>query len=81
MSNSYPIFTDFMKDIENYLDSRFTGVPKHELQEISAYIANRTIVLTNDVLQDSYRVTKNEATRRLRERYANIQKEVNDGQS
>lgn len=78
MSNSYPIFTDFMKDVETHIESRISGLPKHELQEISAYIANRTIVLVNDVLHDSYRVSKNEALARLRKRLADSKEEVID---
>lgn len=72
MSNTTMVFTDFMKDIEAHLDSRFVGVPKHELQEISAYIANRAIVMVNDYMHTSCRIDKVEAARRLRQYIADI---------
>lgn len=72
MSNTAMIFTDFMNDVEAHLDSRFRGVPKHELQEISAYIANRAIVMVNDYMHSTYRVDKSEAARRLRQHIAEI---------
>lgn len=49
MSKMNMIFTDFMKDVEANIESRITGLPKHELQEISAYIANRAAVMANDI--------------------------------
>ena len=78
MSRSGLIFTDFMKDVEEHIESRISGLPKHEVQEISAYIANRAIVMTNDVLHDSYRVSKNEAVSRLRKNIAERHQEVNE---
>jgi hypothetical protein len=69
------IFTDFMKDVEAHIDSRLSGLPKHELQEMSAYIANRAIVMVNDYMHSAYRVNKNEAMRRLRQRVADIKSE------
>lgn len=50
---SVPInYTDFMNDIERYLRSRFPDRSEHVIQEIAAFISNRTIVLTNDIVRE-----------------------------
>lgn len=49
MSKMNMIFTDFMKDVEAHIESRISGLPKHELQEIAVYIANRAAVMANDI--------------------------------
>ena len=51
MTKSEMIYTDFMKDIETYLRSRYQGVPDHEILETSAYIATRCAVMTNDLVR------------------------------
>lgn len=74
MNNSSMIFTEFMRDVEANIESRITGLPKHDVQDLSAYIANRAIVLVNDCLHASLRVDKAEATRKLRRYIADIRK-------
>lgn len=49
MTKSEMIYTDFMKDIEAYLNSKFEGVPNHVILEVSAYIATRCAVMANDL--------------------------------
>ncbi len=49
MTKSEMIYTDFMKDIETYLRSRYQGFPDHEILETSAYIATRASVMANDL--------------------------------
>lgn len=63
-----------MKDVEANIESRITGLPKHAVQDLSAYIANRAIVLVNDCMYASMRVDKAEAARRLRQHIADIRK-------
>lgn len=74
MSNSSMIFTEFMRDVEANIESRITGLPKHDVQDLSAYIANRAIVLVNDCICATSRVGKAEAERRLRQHIADIRK-------
>lgn len=68
MRRSDQIFTDYMKDVEQYLRSRFGdkyyGVQDHEFQEMSAYIASRAIIMVNDIQLASYQVSKDELVRR-----------------
>lgn len=49
MTKSEMVYTDFMKDIEAYLRSRFKGCPDHDILETSAYIATRCTVMANDL--------------------------------
>lgn len=47
------IYTDYMRDIEQYLVSKLPNdLPVSVYQEISAHIANRTAVLAMDVIRD-----------------------------
>lgn len=64
MGRSDQIFTEYMNDVERYLKSRFANIPGHEFQEMSVYLANRAIVLVNDVQLASWRVSKDELARR-----------------
>lgn len=75
MSNSSMIFTEFMRDVEANIESRITGLPKHDVQDLSAYITNRAIILVNDCLHASLRVDKAEAVRRLGQHIARTREE------
>lgn len=85
MRRSDQIFTDYMKDIEQYFRSRFGnkyyGIPDHEFQELSAYIASRAIIMVNDIQLASYQVSKDEIVRRHKD-MTKLRKELfNNGNS
>ena len=58
------VFTEFMKDIDRYLTSKFEGVPSHCIQEISVFIANRVGVLAYDLCNERDREWSRSLNRR-----------------
>ena len=53
MTKLESIYTDYMRDIEQYLVSKLPNdLPISVYQEISAHIANRTAVLAMDIIRD-----------------------------
>lgn len=61
------IFTEYMKDVENYLRSQIIGCPEHVYQSVSAYIANRAMVMTNDVVWSMTRSSKEDIVKRYKD--------------
>ena len=51
MRKSEMVYTDFMKDIEAYLRSKFHGCPDHGILETSSYIATRATVMAHDLVR------------------------------
>ena len=47
-----PLFTDYARDVGQYLISKLPDVPEHVAMEISEYIANKTNNLVASVLYE-----------------------------
>ena len=75
--NTSGVCEQFMVEIWNYLASRFEDMPEYEIQEMSAYIANRFGVALMDAVSARDKEW-NEYTKTMEKRYRNYYKQEYD---
>lgn len=78
MTKSEMVYTDFMKDVDTYLRSRFHGFPDHEILETSAYIASRAAIMANDLTRIACDRLADDFHRSIRRSARNKMKEHED---
>ena len=60
------IYTDFSKDIENYLNEKLPDLPPATAMEIGAHISNKLVILISDLWLEQVRQDKLEMARSRR---------------
>lgn len=68
------VFTNFSKEIMEYLESKFPDIPKHLLMETQMYVANKAMVL----VLDEIRARDNEWKRSMTNNRSFIQKKLEE---
>ena len=71
------IFTEYAKDVAEYLESKLPDVPTHTVMEIAEYIGSKTCILTADLLRERDR----EWSKINRYRYASRRNDSSESES
>lgn len=76
------VYTDFVKDLTEYLEGKLPDIPVTTAQEIGAHIGNKVIILVQDMMLEYDRVFKfkiSKGTRQYTYRSCESRKENTDG--